>query len=298
MYYLGIQAFLAIVQEKNLKHAAESLFLSPSTVGYRLKTLEQELGVKLIERNKGGDHIRMTPSGENFVNLAERWNTLWNETQMFQSAGAQMSINISAPNSLNMYVLPPLYRALYQHVPSIRYWVHTEHTEEAVEGIVKKEMDVAFLGREMPLPASLVLEPFIEEEMMLLRLATPERNSLEIIDIRSLDPEYELYWKWGSNYQQWHDQRWDPTYPRRVRVDMAELFPALMVDSKQWAIVVNSVGQWIAQSGKFILQKLSEKPPNRLYYKLMHRYPTPSAAQSLGILNHYLEKLFKEKKTT
>ncbi len=298
MYFLGLQAFLAIVQTKNLSKAAELLYLTPSTISYRLKTLEQDMGVELVERRKGTAHVRLTPSGENFTKLAERWNTLWQETQMFKNDGAQLSLNISAPNSLNMYVLPPLYRALYQHVPRIRFWVHTEHTEESVGSVVRRDMDIAFLVREVPIPATVLLEPFIEEEMVLLRLATPERESMVCVDMDSLDPEHELYWRWGAAYQRWHDQHWDPAFPRRVRVDMADLIPALMIDPKQWAIAVNSVAQLFAQSGRFVIQKLSDPPQNRICYKLLHKYPAPSTVQSLAILDHYLQELFKGRKTT
>ena len=122
---------------------------------------------------------------------------LLQETRTFKASGAQVSINISAPNSLNTYVLVPLYQALYQHVPRIRFWIRTQHTEEAVESVAKRDMDVAFVTREVPIPSTLVLTPFIEEEMVLLRLSDGGRESMGQVDLATLDPEHEVYWNWG-----------------------------------------------------------------------------------------------------
>jgi DNA-binding transcriptional LysR family regulator len=48
-----IQAFLAVVSNQSLTKAAEILHLSQSSVSHRLKNLEQELDLILIERGKG-----------------------------------------------------------------------------------------------------------------------------------------------------------------------------------------------------------------------------------------------------
>ncbi len=67
MYFLGIEAFLAIMQSGSLKKAADSLYLTQATISYRLKTLEKLVGKTLIERNKGSHIISLTTSGKEFV---------------------------------------------------------------------------------------------------------------------------------------------------------------------------------------------------------------------------------------
>jgi DNA-binding transcriptional LysR family regulator len=153
-------------------------------------------------------------------------------------------------------------------------------------------MDVAFLVREVATPPSLVLEPFFEEQMVLLRLATSDRNELDPVDLKSLEPEYEFYMNWGTGYQSWHDKLWDPLSPYRVRVDVAGIIPHMMSDDRHWAIVANSVGNYLMQSGKFVIQRLSESPPKRICYKLTHKYPSEATLQSLLILKMYLDTVF------
>ncbi len=170
MDMLGVKAFLAIVQAKSLNGAADLLHLSQGAVSYRLRQLEQDVGARLVERAKGVPRIRLTPTGEKFVTLAERWAALQQETEVLQALGPQLSLAIGAADSLNIYVLPPLFRALGRHSPPIRLRIRTQHTTESLESIERKEMDIAFVVRELASPG-VIGEPFFAEEMVLLRLA-------------------------------------------------------------------------------------------------------------------------------
>ena len=69
----------ALLNEKNIVKAAESLYLSPSTVSTQLKVLENELGFKLFERHKGHKTVTLTPKGESFKKIAYDFLSLINE---------------------------------------------------------------------------------------------------------------------------------------------------------------------------------------------------------------------------
>lgn len=291
MYFPGIEAFIAIVQTESISKAAELLHLSQATVSYRLKTLEQEMGGLLVERKKGAPKIRLTPKGENFFSIAERWDALWRETQILQSSGPQLSLAISAAESISHFVLPPLYRMLNQHYPPIRLQIRTQHTQEAFDSIERREMDVAFVVREIVSP-SIITKPFFAEDMMLLRLAGPERRSGDIVDIKELEPQNEIYIIWNKEFQFKHDQWWDPVCPSRIHLDTAALLPAFMKDGKQWTIVPASVGENVMRLGQFVLQKLSEPVPPRVCYKATHKFPNQALTGTLRILDQYLQDIF------
>ena len=292
MYLPGIEAFLAIVQTENLTKAADVLHLTQSTISYRLKILEQEMNVQLVERRKGISKVRLTATGENFVKLAERWHTLSRETQILQTTGAQLSLLISAANSLNIYVLPPLYRAISQHPQSIRLIIKTEHTKDSLDSVECKDVDVAFVVREIETSPSILIDSFFLEDMVLLRLASPDRITMDFVDIKSLLPENELFMNWGTGYQFWHDKWWDPICPSRIIVDEAALIPELLQNSKQWAIVSRSAGNRLSQTGNYVIQQLSEPAPNRSCYRLMHKYPNQATSHMLGILDEYIRVIY------
>ena len=62
-----IETFLMIVKTKNITKTAENLFLSQPTVSHRLKLLEDELNVKLLNRKQGYKQIELTTQGEEFI---------------------------------------------------------------------------------------------------------------------------------------------------------------------------------------------------------------------------------------
>ncbi len=293
MYFPGIEAFLAIVKTENLTKAAEALHLSQATISYRLKTLEQDMGGLLVERNKGESKISLTPKGENFFYIAERWEALWRETQVLKKNEPQLSLAVSAAESISHFVLPPLYRMLNQHEPAIRLQIRTQHTQEAFDSIERRGMDVAFVVREIASPCVNV-KPFFAEEMMLLRLAGPDRQEGALVEIKELEAQHEIFIIWNKEFQFKHDEWWDPHCSSRIHLDSAGLIATFMKDPRQWAIVPASVGAYMIQNGNFVLQKLAASIPKRTCYKVTHKFPYTSLNQTLNILDEYLQLIFKE----
>lgn len=64
-----IRVFLTLAETKNFTRAAERLFVSHSTVSRSLSSLEDELGVRLVER--GNRVFRLTPAGERLRERAQ-----------------------------------------------------------------------------------------------------------------------------------------------------------------------------------------------------------------------------------
>ncbi len=291
MYFPGIEAFLAIVRTETISKAAEMLHLSQATVSYRLKTLEQEMGGLLVERRKGAAKIRLTPKGENFFSIAERWDALWKETQILQASGSQLSLAISAAESISHFVLPPVYSMLNQHTPPIRLQIRTQHTQEAFDSIERHEMDVAFVVREIASP-SVIVKPFFAEEMVLLRLAVPGRQAGDIIEMGELSAQHEVFINWNREFQFRHDQWFDPLCPSRVHLDTAGLIATFLKDARQWTIVPASIGAHMMGMGDFVLQKLSATVPPRICYKVTHKFPNQALQDTLHVLDNYLQNIF------
>ena len=291
MYFLGIEAFIAIVQTQSISKAANLLHLSQATVSYRLKTLEEEMGGLLVERKKGLKKISLTPMGESFFSIAERLDALRRETQILQTNGPQLALSISVAESLSHFVLPPVYHRLQQYSPPIRLQIRTQHTQEAFHSIESREMDVAFVVREIVSP-SVTVKPIFTEDMVLLRLAAPGRQTGDSVDKKDLNPCCEIYINLNKEFQFKHDQWWDPVCPSRIHLDNAGLLPVFMKDMQHWAIVPASVGKQLIQSNPFVLQKLSEKIPGWRCLQVIHKFPNESTMRSIRILDQYLQETF------
>lgn len=293
MYNLGIEAFLAVVRTENVSKAARQLNLAQSTVSKRLKVLEQEVGAVLIERGKGAKAIRLTPAGEAFVDLAERWGALWRETQNLPIDGLKLSLAIGTLDSINYAVFPGLYQAINKHQPQISLKIVTAHSPEMYDLIDRRQLDVAFTLLERTHP-NVAVKKCYTEPIVGFCTASPTRPQPNLICPQELDPNFELYVNWGPSYQIWHDQQWDPACSGRVHLDTAQLILSFLHDVRQWALVPLSVAKVALTKGNYSIFRLAEPPPDRVCYKIIHKHPKASTVRSLEIFDQYLGLLLQQ----
>ena len=293
MNNFGMDTFLALVRTQSVSRAAEQLNVTQSTVSKRLKLLEEEIGTVLFERVRGNRTFRLTPAGEALVEVAERWLSVWHEMQSLQSVSPRLSLAIGALDSLNYAFFPTLYQALSRHKPKINLKVVTSHSPELYNLIERREVDVAFtlLRREHP---NILVKECFTEPMVGLRMAPPEGRELRPVHPHDLDPVDELFLHGGPNYQIWHDQWWDPFSPDRIRLDTSQLIFSFFFNPRQWAIVPYSVARKAEQTGHYTIFRFTEPPPDRICYKISHRYPRASTAAGIGVLEGYLTELLAE----
>lgn len=290
MYFLGIEAFLAIVETGSLKKAGDMINLTQATVSYRLKTLEQIMGKTLVERNKGAHTVTLTAFGKNFIDVAERWRKLKLETDALRSNSPELQLTIGGSMSLNRYLLPPVFQALSKHIPEIQLQFRTEHSSELYSCVERREIDVAFVKRELVVP-NIEIKAFYTDEMVLVRPLTPENLETKIIHPKDLKREYELHINsrgWSSAYPQWHERWWGPGCSARIQIDSTVMIFPMMQDFRQWAIVPKTIATAFVKLGQCVIQQLTDPPPAMIYYKIMHTIPKPETTESLKILDRYL----------
>ncbi len=290
MNFLGIEAFLTIVETGSLTKAAESLYLSQSTISHRLKSLEQELNTTLIERKKGHQLINLTSKGEEFIHIAERWQALWKDTCMLQNTEPRLALSIGCVDSLSTYMFPPIYNQILNNKISIDLQVRTHQSGEIYHLLDNREIDVGFVLRQI-VHKNIMIEPILNEKMVLIRRPT-EDDSNQTFHPNELDSKNEFFLDWSPNYRAWHDFWWDSSKRPHAHIDTASLILNLMDDPKYWAIVPISMANAFKEITDFQIYNILEPPPNRIIYKLTHRYPKPSSIDSIKILDGFL-KTFK-----
>lgn len=290
MDHRSLQMFLAVARTQNVSQAAEQLNLSQSAVSKRLKLLEQETALPLFERVRGNKTFRLTPAGEQFVDMAERWVSIWRETQALAFGRPALSLSIGTLDSLSYNFLPTLYQTLSRHEPKLNLKVVTSHSLELYDLVDRREVDVAFSLLRLEQP-NIVVEKFLTESMVGIRLASDEGETVDCVHPAELATEDELYVDWGPVFQLWHDQWWASCCPGRIFLDTAHLIFSFFSHARQWAIVPLSVANKAMQTGKYRMFRFSEGQPDRVCYKLTHKYPKPGAAESLKIFERHLQQL-------
>lgn len=296
-----IETFLMIVKTKNITKTAENLFLSQPTVSHRLKCLEEELNVRLLTRKKGYKQIELTPQGEEFVPIAERWLSLWQEMQQIQHGTERLYLNIGCTDTLNTAILFSLYREILDEGQNgMNLKITTNYSYEIYELLENHEIDLGFVYHHLHFK-NIVAEPILREKMYLVQAingensAQTDTHSMQRVHTEALDPEQEIFLSWEANYQIWHDQWVGKGKRPRMQVDTFELLLQLLTDSARWTIAPDSVAKRLAMLCRVRISEIANKaqPPERITYKIRHKYPNEATLKAVRLfedkLSRYLE---------
>src|SRR5699024_4467107 len=147
----------------NLTKTAENLYLTQSAVSYRLKALEEDLGVILIEREKGFKKIKLTSKGEEFKNIAMDFESINKSLLDFKTSVFVKEISIALVDSINNYFLKDVYKYFFKD-ESIKLILKTEHTNEIYNQISNRTVDIGFVPRDIK-KQNVVTEEIVNEEM-------------------------------------------------------------------------------------------------------------------------------------
>lgn len=270
MNVINVETFLAVAYNQNFREAAQTLCVTQSTISTRLQQLEDELGVTLILRSKGVRSIKLTTEGQAFIPLAERWMSLYSETEKFSSVRLKRPFTIASPDSLNVYLFQPFYNDLTAPDKNIALRIRTHQSPEIFTLVENNEADVGFAFHLFK-SSNVICAPLFSEKMLLLCSKYGDWPSSPI-SYTKLNPQNELFLSWSQDIQRWHDSCWGTANFPYVNLDNVTLFPQFMEKPQCWCICPASVANRFLSDGQPVeVHELLQPPPNRVCYFLTHR---------------------------
>jgi len=147
MEFKQIEVFLKVIEMGGFSNAANELHISQPSVSAYIKSLEDELGVVLINRSTKA--ISTTLAGERFLEQAKKITALFYETiEKMKSLSDDVTgeIRLLASSVPAQYILPRViaeYRKLY---PGVSFVVNQADTLGVVQGIAAHKADIGFAG--------------------------------------------------------------------------------------------------------------------------------------------------------
>lgn len=154
--------FITIVEEGNITKAAQKLHLSQPPLSNQLKSLEQELGVKLVER--GSRKITLTDVGNLLYkrgkDMISMFESTLNEVEDFKS-GIEGVLKIGAVSTCNQFVPVELVSPYTRQYPRVRFELYEGNTYEVIDMIEKGIVDIG-----------VVRTPFNSENLCCINLRT------------------------------------------------------------------------------------------------------------------------------
>ncbi len=122
MDFRYLRSFVAVAEELSFRRAAERLHLSQPPLSRQIKFLEDELGVRLLERGRASK-VSLTDAGQTFLPDARRMLALTaaaQERTREAARGKLGRLNVANISSLSATVLPPLLSAFRKKFPQVQ----------------------------------------------------------------------------------------------------------------------------------------------------------------------------------
>ena len=141
--------FITIVEEGNITKAAQKLHISQPPLSNQLKALEEELGVKLIER------------GSRKVTLTDVGNLLYKRGKDMVNVFESTLNEVGAVSTCNQFIPNELISPYAKQYPKVKFELYEGNTYEVVDMIERGIVDIG-----------VVRTPFNSENLCCLNLRT------------------------------------------------------------------------------------------------------------------------------
>ncbi len=143
-----MRVFLCVLDQGSLSAAGRELGITQPAVSNHLHTLEEHFGVTLLARGHGA---RPTPAGECLSEHAQRvlgeMETL--ETALARHAAPHGRLLVGASSTPGEYLMPRLAVSFNAEYPEVSLDVHIGDTEETLDSLLERRIEVAVVGREV-----------------------------------------------------------------------------------------------------------------------------------------------------
>jgi LysR family transcriptional regulator, hydrogen peroxide-inducible genes activator len=156
---------VALAQERHFGRAAQKCFVTQPTLSLALAKLEDELGVRLFERNK--NEVLVTPMGAGIVEQARRvLDEAGKIASLAKGAQDQLAgaLRLGVIPTIGPYLLPELVPILRKRAPDMPLMIEENFTGSLVPLLRDGEIDVALIALPFAVPGvktrALYEEPF------------------------------------------------------------------------------------------------------------------------------------------
>ncbi len=203
-----IRSFLAVVETGSLVAASRRLNVTQSTMTARINGLEEELGQKLLHRNKSG--AELTSPGFKFLRYAELMVQLWGQARLEVALpeGFQAICNVGAEFDLWRHTGELFLGHVKKHSPNVALAIWPGEQSQLDRWLRTGLIDIAFCY------APQTSEKFASDDQLVLVSTTPGKAH-----------ENYIYIDHGDEFRRSHAA----TYP-------VEPTSPLTIASSEWAI--------------------------------------------------------------
>jgi DNA-binding transcriptional LysR family regulator len=197
-----LAAFAAVVELRSFSRAAARLGVTQPAVSLQIRSLEQRLGQKLVDRS--GRRVEPTEAGERLYHSAKRMLQIEDELLegLAEADSGELtgSLKLGASTGPGGAVVPVLLGAFQQAHPGVAVSLAVHDTQTVVDLVAARELELGIVGASRR-HRGVVFEPLFTDQVI---LATPSghRFAGQTVSIDELRSEPLILMQEGAGVRQ------------------------------------------------------------------------------------------------
>jgi DNA-binding transcriptional LysR family regulator len=196
----NLHAFITVARYGSFSAAAKHLHITQPAVSKRIKSIEEQLDVRLFDRVH--KNLSLTPAGQSLLGKAETIYQASTDMQRHASNLKSMvtgELSIATSHHIGLHRLPPILKQFRQQYPAVTLDLHFVDSEQASHGIEKGDYELAIVTLADSLPEKISSQLLWQDPLSIVVandhiLTTKRQPSVaEIADHPSVLPEVNTY---------------------------------------------------------------------------------------------------------
>jgi DNA-binding transcriptional LysR family regulator len=241
-----LKAFCLVVEMKSFSKAAEAKFMTQSAMSHLIKNLEDEMGVKLL--NRSGKTVTPTPAGRLLHDHAKKIlddykvmeNGIYNLVKKVKGL-----LYIGASTTVATYLLPQVFYDFSKSYPEVRIHLSVSNTGKIINELQQGKIDIGIVEGNVK-DTRIVLEEIAEDEIVLIASDDNPLTKEKHVTPDDLISQPFIMPEAGSGIREFIDD-----YLRMVKIDPQEINvlmtlgdPELLVHMVQSGLGISFVSKW------------------------------------------------------
>lgn len=215
-----LKTFIEVQRTRHFGKAAENLYLTQSAVSFRIRQLEQQLGVNLFSRYR--NNIQLTAAGERLLPHAEAMLTALQRAKQDVAVSAEQAVQLSIAATANIWdaFLLQGFISIQHALPGLSWRAESLGREQIARLVLERHLDLAVL-----FDAPKVDEMQIDKlgDIQLLPVTTYSEHTTD----SAMQQQYILV-DWGTAFDIQHARHFPNLAPPQLRTGSARIALELM----------------------------------------------------------------------
>tara|TARA_R110002126_G_scaffold10245_4_gene46455 strand:+ start:7663 stop:8523 length:861 start_codon:yes stop_codon:yes gene_type:complete len=268
-----LKTFLEVQRTRHFGKAAENLYLTQSAVSFRIRQLEQQLGVNLFSRYR--NNIQLTSAGERLLPHAQAMLTALQRAKQEVALGNQLAQQLSIAATANVWdsFLLPGFIQIQQHYPQLAWRAESLGREQISRLLLERNLDLAVVF-DPPKVEEIQVEKL--DDIKLIAVTSTEHHAIAA----AMTQRYILV-DWGTSFDIQHAKYFADMPPPVLRTGSAKIALEMLLQGPATAYLPQIMVQPLVQQNRLSTIDDAPQMSRELYAATLHQATNEQLLQTI-----------------